>query len=347
MAGSTDHIPLAGAGSTAPIPQAGQAGGEWGAAPSGGAAAPGGWVEESPWTPAGETPSWEDAPQAPRRVAQERMGRPIRQGRKQPRFGDKRLEKEDLPGSVGPAPKKGSHWHDVSHFDIPVALQLNPGLEGLPIPSDRFVPWLQEAWEGFLLRPGRLIFSFLLVAGVTTITAGILMGPMIVGYFIFLERLRDGEDPSAFDVFEGFELLVPAMRAGLVVVAVSLLLSMAGAAVGLALGVVPLLGGILALVARLAFAVATLAVMPVALLALGLRLHRDPGVSTLELFKAVARVVVMDPMGALIYGAATGILAASGSALMGIGVLVTGPLAMWVVSTAYDEVFESGAEPPA
>lgn len=90
---------------------------------------------------------------------------------------------------------------------------------------------LSGAWNIFKKNAVTHVVCTLLVSAVSGVSAGLLAGPMVVGYMRMIEREDRGEAVSIGDVFRGFDDLVPALVAGLI--------SMLALAVGFALCFLP------------------------------------------------------------------------------------------------------------
>jgi len=60
------------------------------------------------------------------------------------------------------------------------------------------------------------IIVFIVFSLVTNVSFGLLIGPMIVGYFKYLTKEASGAKPEIGDLFKGFDQFVPALVAGIV-----------------------------------------------------------------------------------------------------------------------------------
>jgi uncharacterized membrane protein len=74
-----------------------------------------------------------------------------------------------------------------------------------------------EAWETFKNDIVLFILAGLLVAVVGGVTLGILIGPLMVGFVELTRKRLRGQPGTATDVFSGFQKLVPAILAGIVI----------------------------------------------------------------------------------------------------------------------------------
>lgn len=86
---------------------------------------------------------------------------------------------------------------------------------------------LKRGWELFQPNMGLLIVAGLIVAIVSSITIGILAGPMTAGMFLVVRRLlqNDPVKPQAGDVFKGLDFFVQSLILVVICVAVAALLA--------------------------------------------------------------------------------------------------------------------------
>src|SRR3990167_6897844 len=75
---------------------------------------------------------------------------------------------------------------------------------------------LSGAWGIFKNNAITHVVCTLLVMVVASISAGLLAGPMVVGYMRMIEREARGESVQIGDIFRGFDDFVPAFVAGLI-----------------------------------------------------------------------------------------------------------------------------------
>lgn len=75
---------------------------------------------------------------------------------------------------------------------------------------------LSGAWEIFKNNAITHVVCTFLVMAVSSISAGLLAGPMIVGYMRMIEREARGEAVQIGDIFRGFDDFVPGFVAGLI-----------------------------------------------------------------------------------------------------------------------------------
>lgn len=160
---------------------------------------------------------------------------------------------------------------------------------------------LSGAWSLFKKNAFTHVVCTLLVMVVSGVSAGLLAGPMLVGYLRLVEREDRGEPVQIGDVFRGFDDLVPALVAGLIS---SLVLSLA-----FMLCVIP---GLLIMA------------LPAVALQLVARGERD-GVAA---FTQAWRTVTGNLGSAFVCALVLGIVGSLGFVLCWVGALVTMPVAM-------------------
>ena len=75
---------------------------------------------------------------------------------------------------------------------------------------------LSGGWRLFKRHPVNHVVAWLLVGVVGSISAGLLIGPMLVGYMCMMAKEDRGESTQLGDLFRGFDDFVPAFVAGLI-----------------------------------------------------------------------------------------------------------------------------------
>jgi hypothetical protein len=90
---------------------------------------------------------------------------------------------------------------------------------------------LKLGWDGFSKNAVAFIVGLLLVGLVGTLSLGICLGPMVLGYNMMYLRAARGEKVEVFDVFAGFSRFLPSFLLMLIIGI--------GVTVGLVLLVVP------------------------------------------------------------------------------------------------------------
>lgn len=160
---------------------------------------------------------------------------------------------------------------------------------------------LSGAWGLFKKNPLTHVVATLLVGVVSSVSSGLLTGPMVVGYMRMIAKEQRGEAAQIGDVFRGFDDFVPAFVAGLI--------SLLVVSLGLMLCFIP---GLLILA------------LPSVALSLVAQGEKD-GVAA---FNQAWRIVTKNLGAAFWCALVLSIVGGLGVLLCGIGVLVTGPLSM-------------------
>ena len=160
---------------------------------------------------------------------------------------------------------------------------------------------LSGAWGLFKKNPLTHVVATLLVGVVSSVSSGLLTGPMVVGYMRMIAKEQRGEAAQIGDVFRGFDDFVPAFVAGLI--------SLLVVSLGLMLCFIP---GLLILA------------LPSVALSLVAQGEKD-GVAA---FNQAWRIVTKNLGAAFWCALVLSIVGGLGMLLCGIGVLVTGPLSM-------------------
>lgn len=75
---------------------------------------------------------------------------------------------------------------------------------------------MKESWEIFKTDLPLYVIAGLIVVIVGSVTLGILMGPLMVGFIQLINKRRKGEEASAGDVFGAMGSLVSSLIAGLI-----------------------------------------------------------------------------------------------------------------------------------
>lgn len=263
-----------------------------------------------------------------------------------PGEGEAGKDDEDAMDEYRRKQRAKAHWYgSYTAYDIPVAMHLSPGLIPAPLPIDKLGEWVRGAWDAFLDDPVSFVLAQVMVMAMLVFSAGLLIGPAMTGYLHYMGRIvRGEEDANPFDIFDPFSRFGQSFLMGLFVWVFLGGVFFSAALVGFLLDMIPYLGFFLQLVLNLAATVAVAAAFPIISLSFALMWNRDPGVQMKDLFLAVLRLLGQDPQAALVYGVTAGLLGAAGSLGFGFGILLTGPMAVWIMAMAYDVVFESDRE---
>ena len=177
---------------------------------------------------------------------------------------------------------------------------------------------VSAGFNGLKKDPVTHIVTSLLIGIVGGVTAGLLTGPMMVGYMRMIKREDEGTKAEIADVFKGFDDFVPALLAVLV--------SSIIVAIGFMLCIIPGLL-IMALVPTAAYLVA---------------------VGEKDGIKAISRAwdaVKANLLGAFFCGLVLGIIGSLGSLLCGIGIVLTMPIAFIGMYHMAKQLTDGGAVP--
>jgi uncharacterized membrane protein len=174
--------------------------------------------------------------------------------------------------------------------------------------------------NGLKKDPVTHIVTSLLIGIVGGATAGVLTGPMMVGYMRMIKREDEGTKAEIADVFKGFDDFVPALLAVLV--------SSIIVGIGFMLCVIPGLL-IMALVPTSAYLVAV---------------GEKDGINAIKrAFEAIKANLVSSILCALVLG----IVGSIGSLLCGIGMILTLPIAFIGMYHMAKQLTDGGATPAA
>lgn len=172
-------------------------------------------------------------------------------------------------------------------------------------------------WELFKNNMSILILSYLIVVVLGSLTFGILMGPMIVGFFWLVDRLikEDPVKPSAGDVFKGTSKFIDAFVACLLFFVVAMVAS-----------IIPVIGQIAAYV-----------VSPLLMFTLMYIAYED--LSAIDAFKKIINGVTSGEMlMPVVMGIIANLIASAGFLLCCVGGIFTAPLALTLYVCAYKQL---------
>ncbi len=195
----------------------------------------------------------------------------------------------------------------------------------------KFGEWLEGGFQLYKNNLGVLILGGLLAILISTISFGILAGPMMAGLVLITLRLFDKNAavPSAGDLFEGFTFFLPSFLFVLVWFFISL-------AASLVLNAVPCIGQLASLAFSLALGTA---------LMFGMYFIVDKGMEFWPASKASFELVKENFMPFLGLYVVASIVASLGAILCGIGIFLTVPLLPCILTVAFRDV--AGERPPA
>ncbi len=174
-----------------------------------------------------------------------------------------------------------------------------------------------EGWALFQKNMGVLILGYLLVSVVSFFTCFILFGPLLVGFFLMVDRLikNDPEKPNAGDVFKGMSKFGAAFVAVILFVVVAMIA-----------GVIPVIGQI-----------ASYVVSPLLMFTIMYIAFEDLG--TVDAFKKVINGITSGEMlMPVLLGIIANLIGGAGLLLCLVGGLFTMPFAMTLYVCAYQQM---------
>jgi uncharacterized membrane protein len=194
----------------------------------------------------------------------------------------------------------------------------------------RFGEWIEGGFNLFKENAGFLILSSLIVVILSSVTVFILVGPMMGGLIIITLRLYDKQEPrpEVGHVFRGFNYF---LHTFLFVLVWCVLLAIASAILNL----LPCIGQLAALF--VVFGAETL-------LLFGLFLIVDQGMEFWQASVESYNKVKTNFWPFLGFAVLASIIGSIGSILCGIGIIVTLPIQVCILTIAYREVFGDNGE---
>jgi hypothetical protein len=205
-------------------------------------------------------------------------------------------------------------------------------MSDMKVDSEKYGVWIQKAFDLYKANFVTL-FVVSLVAGVlSSVTVGILSGPLFAGVcLISLGLLRKCEPvPQIGDMFKGFEVFLPSFLLVLVWVAISL-----GASLFLAF--IPLLG-------QLATMVVSIFVNTV--VGFGIILIIDRKMDFWPASMAVIEKIKAQPLNFMLISLIASLIGSAGLLLCCVGILVTAPMHMLILCAAYEDLFGEAQQIP-
>ncbi|MCX6646052.1 MAG: hypothetical protein NTY09_06815 [bacterium] len=189
--------------------------------------------------------------------------------------------------------------------------------------------WLSKGFSEVFSDVGNYILLGIVVGIVSGITFGILAGPLIGGALVVVRRkLRGQGQIDVGQVFSiGFEKFLPAF----------VLVFVPAVALGIVeaiLGVIPILGAILAFIISLA-AIGFLGPF----FAIGLHYIMEENVDFMDAGKKALDIIMNNIMMFWLFGLITGIVTGIGSIVCGVGVIVTIPVGLVMMSLMLETLF--------
>ncbi len=189
----------------------------------------------------------------------------------------------------------------------------------------KFEEWIERGFHLYKENFVVLALSMLIAIILSTVTAGILVGPMIAGIYLITLALLDRQTPKpeVGTLFKGFRFF---LNTFLIILVWSVILFIVSAI----LGMVPVIGQLAALF--VIFAVQTLLMFAIFLI---IDQNRDFWPASMQSFETV-RTNFWPFLGLFII---TSIIGAIGAIACGIGVFLTAPIQACILTVAYRDVF--------
>ncbi len=202
--------------------------------------------------------------------------------------------------------------------------------------------WVSDGWT--LIKPhlGTHILIALVVGILSSVTLGILSGPLVCGWLMILLRQRrePSYTPQFGDLWKGFEIFGQAFVAWLVIAIVSAIAGALTSVVGTILGYIPIIGWI---AAPLLGAVVAICLMTVFLYAFPLLADRRA--DAIEAIKRSAETTTPEFIPFAGFAVILYLLQLVGGVACGIGLLITGPIMIAALAVSYTDVLGDEATP--
>ena len=191
----------------------------------------------------------------------------------------------------------------------------------------KFWDWLEAGFNLYKQHFATLVLAAIIAFVLASITMGVLLGPLLAGLVLISLQLLDSTDPAptAGTVFRGFEFFLNSLLF-VVFWGVAVII---GSAI---LGVLPVIGQLLSIFLIWAAQ---------AYLMFGMFLIVDKKMDFMPASKESIRVVRTNFWPFFGFAAITGIIGSVGTLLFGIGIVLTMPIQICIVSVAYREIFTS------
>lgn len=193
----------------------------------------------------------------------------------------------------------------------------------------RIGDWLSEAWETFTKSVGVHIVLALIVGLGSSLTIGILAGPLACGWlYVILRQLREPDyEPEIGDIGKGFEVFGQALLG-------AVLIGVAFAVLWLVLiiisFVIPFVGNLVVAAGMFAVQTAVLFMYPLII---------DKRMTAIDAIKQSLEKVKPEFWGFFGFAALISVISGIGGAICGAGWLVAGPVTMIAVAIAYRDNF--------
>ncbi len=191
----------------------------------------------------------------------------------------------------------------------------------------KFWDWLEAGFNLYKQHFSTLVLAAVIAFVLASITMGILLGPLVAGLVMISLQLFDKTDPAptAGTVFRGFEFFLNSLLFvvfwGVAVIIGSAILS-----------VLPVIGQLLSIFLIWAAQ---------AYLMFGLFLIVDKKMDFMPASKESIRVVRTNFWPFFGFAAVAGIIGSVGTLVFGIGIVLTMPIQICIISVAYRDIFTS------
>jgi len=202
--------------------------------------------------------------------------------------------------------------------------------------------WVSEGWA--LVKPylGTNILIALVAGLLSGVTLGILSGPLTCGWFMILLRQRrdPAYEPQFGDLWKGFEVFGQSFVAWLIIAIVVAIASGLVGVVAAVVEAVPVVGQLLAPMTG-----AIIAICAMAVLLYVFPLVADRKMDAVEAIKLSVETTAPEFASFAGFAFILYLLQAIGTALCGIGILITGPVTMAAIAVSYDDLLARVAAP--
>jgi hypothetical protein len=204
--------------------------------------------------------------------------------------------------------------------------------------------WVSQGWAMIKPNLGTHILIALVVGLLSSVTLGILSGPLACGWFMILLRQQrePSYQPQFGDLWKGFEVFAQSFVAWLIIAIVVAIASGLTGVISSIVGEIPLIGWIVA-----PFIGAIVAICAMVVFLYVFPLIADGRADAVEAIKRSAETTTPEFIPFAGFTVILYVLQVIGGALCGIGLLITGPIVMGSVAVAYMDVLGGGAAPEA
>ena len=189
----------------------------------------------------------------------------------------------------------------------------------------KFGAWIEQGFNLYKENFRTLVLASIFVVVLSTVTAGILAGPMLAGLVVLILELGSGKEPKpeAGRIFKGFDFFIPALL--FIVVW------------GIGTFIVSLIAGVIPVIGQLASLFAIYAAQ--ALLMFGLFLIVDRQMEFWPASMESIQTVKSNFWPFFALAVVAGIIGSIGVIAFGIGVVFTIPIQGCILAVAYREVY--------